>query len=622
MHAERNITALAALALVACAGCVASPEEGERAGQGLVSGNDDRKEVYAHESAWMRSYAEQATVALINEGFFYTVNGREYFANNGFPLTVAEHVCPSEPFADQIAAANCSGTLIDDDLVLTAGHCMAPEGDPTGAATCASTRFVFNDYYAMPGVRQTITPDDIFRCQHIDVLHAGDSNAGEADYAIVRLDRSAAPRFQPAPVRRTTAALDRGQHVKVVGFPSGIPAKIDMEGNVNDDVCRWTDGSLVYCASAPTAPRVNYFLASLDVFGGDSGAGVYEGDGYTLAGVQIGSQILPPLTRDTIDYSPATDGRTCNVRSVCSAPNCATALSFYAGVAIDDLCAVPSRSARLCGTGAPPNDRCDAATEIKPEYATGQQRTFAGSTAQAAHDITPPCSTSSRNAPDVFYRFTLGERSVFYADAFTSGFPVVLHLRNGCGAAATNLQCSATACSAESGQLAIVLDAGTYYLELTGRGTTSGRYNLHVQFLPASARSDWLVAPVGTNPPRPLTAARSGRLTGFIPPAPPASHASGTCGGAGNDDTYLFTTCPDFRGGTLRAAAALVPMPGAVYHTKQGNSLLPSCNPNPVPGVAPPLFELMPGSGVRALYIDTDAGLGGPYFTDYRFAPR
>ena len=255
---------LLAFALGACA--VDNPSE-PQSGQTLISESDDRKEVFEHENAWMRSYAEQATVSLVDESFFVTVNGVTTMLD-GPTLGESLNLCPGERYAEQRRHAFCSGTLIDDDLVLTAGHCINEDH------TCANTRFVFNDHYIAPGVRHPFSPSNVFQCEEVVVHQQGDVNLGQPDFAIVRLRNSATPIFQPAPVRRVADLLDSGQYSKIVGFPYGIPAKIDMEGNV-------THRSVLS----------NYFVSSLDSFGGNSGSGVYESDGYTLAFQLLSAQV-------------------------------------------------------------------------------------------------------------------------------------------------------------------------------------------------------------------------------------------------------------------------------------------------------------------------------------------
>ncbi len=617
--------ALATASVVACAAPVGSDDQ---ALQRTISGADDRTEVYAQENAWMRSYAEQATAAQIHSSRFETVNGRLHLNVNGDQLGYTRHLCPGEPYAEQQMQANCSGTLIDDDLILTAGHCME------AADACSNFRWVFNNHYVAPGVRHAIEPEDIFSCRSVEVIAHGDLSREEPDFAIVRLDRSAVPRFQPAPVRRVAGPLDRGQHVKVVGFPDGIPAKIDTQGNALDDSCMMpdgarvfcntcvaADGSLVYCPAPANATRTGYFYASLDVFHGNSGSGVYESDGYTLAGVLIGGG-APGVPSELSDYTPRAlpDGGTCNVRTVCSSQDCPTAAVIHAAPALAALCADPSRSPRLCSAGAPRNDRCVNAEPIDVQF--GEQQTLSGSTVGAAFDLTAACNTRARNAPDVFYKFTLTAPTVFYADAFTSDFPVVLGLTSGCGPSFINIMCSASACGDDKGQLALKLDPGAYTLHLAGRDAASGRYNLHVQFLPASDATGAI--PLSASPPtvpRPVT----GRTTGgfALDTSAAANRVQGTCGGAGGDHTYFFSTCPAFRGGTVRAWTTGTTWDTVLYFS-QGLSPVAACNDNASASTVTSVLrgDIAPGSGVHAIYVDGNAGQSGPYTMQYSIVPN
>ncbi|HYO70989.1 MAG TPA: trypsin-like serine protease, partial [Archangium sp.] len=192
-----------------------APELGEKQSE-VVYGTDSRQDVYAHPDATLRLRAQQATVALMNPSNFNATNPN----NVTFPgstLGSAYNLCPTERFRDDPTAAFCSGTLIDDDLVLTAGHCV------TSASACTNTRFVFNFYRTSATAMQPVTTADIFSCQSIVVRQQATVNGQNLDYAIVRLDRPATPRFVPAPVRAGNTALAAGQAVTVIGSGSGIP---------------------------------------------------------------------------------------------------------------------------------------------------------------------------------------------------------------------------------------------------------------------------------------------------------------------------------------------------------------------------------------------------------------
>ncbi|PTL84207.1 hypothetical protein DAT35_12305 [Vitiosangium sp. GDMCC 1.1324] len=70
----------------------------------------------------------------------------------GQNLGTAYNLCTSQRFRDDPTAAFCSGTRIDDDLVLTAGHCV------TSANDCTNTRFVFN--YDQPSAGTQVAVND------------------------------------------------------------------------------------------------------------------------------------------------------------------------------------------------------------------------------------------------------------------------------------------------------------------------------------------------------------------------------------------------------------------------------------------------------------------------------
>ena len=89
----------------------------------VVYGEDDRVEVFNHPDADLRSIARESIVALIPT-FRIERDPDGTYALYTESLGELHGLCPDELFVDQPAAAVCSGVLIDDELVLTAGHCI------------------------------------------------------------------------------------------------------------------------------------------------------------------------------------------------------------------------------------------------------------------------------------------------------------------------------------------------------------------------------------------------------------------------------------------------------------------------------------------------------------------
>jgi V8-like Glu-specific endopeptidase len=320
----------------------------------VIYGTDNRQDVYAHADATLRARAQQATVALMNPSDFNATNPNNV-TFNGSTLGSAYNLCTTERFRDDPTAAFCSGTLIDDDLVLTAGHCI------TSATDCTNTRFVFNYYRPAAGTLQPVTTADIFSCASIVARQQGTVGTQNLDYAVIRLDRSAAPRFTPAPVRTGNTALTAGQNVAVIGSGSGIPFKIDSGGAVRDT----------------RSATLDYFIATTDTFGGNSGSGVYETSGYTVAGI---------LVRGETDY--VTNG-SCRVVNVCTEAGCRGEDVTYVFPAIRAACAATNNgSQRLCAglpppPPPPPNSYAYTATNTN----SAQQNTVDKALTLAAGDV-------------------------------------------------------------------------------------------------------------------------------------------------------------------------------------------------------------------------------------------
>ena len=191
----------------------------------------------------------------------------------------AYSLCNGEKFSEQPIGAFCSGTLVGEDIVMTAGHCITDE------AKCADTKFVFGFNIDTKGgkARTTVTAKDIYGCKRIikrdldkqasgligtgwAILKALLNRAGP-DYALVQLDRKVEGR-KPLPVNRNKD-LAAGTKIFVIGHPVGLPVKVAGEASVRD------------------AGRKAFFTTDLDTFGGNSGSAVFNASTNKIEGILV-----------------------------------------------------------------------------------------------------------------------------------------------------------------------------------------------------------------------------------------------------------------------------------------------------------------------------------------------
>lgn len=617
--------------------------------------NDQRREVFEEQDEfahgdprlpgyhWLRSFAQESTVTLISE---VELTERQPFDSRllKFPDAtnhkLRKKLCDGQRYTDQLAPGFCSGTLIDDDLVLTAAHCVFDLSAPDPA----EVRVVFNHYNIAtdaPADIECDTPagrvcesEDVFRMRLILV---GNRFADTAeDWAIVQLvdengDPKPARRYRPAPVRLDGSTSPLGTTLAKIGAPSGLPLKISLTKRVQDHVglAAFTD---------------KIYQAFLDSFGGDSGGGVYDAERLDLVAVVSGSANFVIDGKPTPFVPNLPDGE-CFVAGVCPmSANRVTQLQA-AGVTVNcqdasgqlrpdtfvrvdvplaHLCERPVdvppavkdfppgfSSERLCAQTTN-NDTCDTAERF--ELKLNHEITLSGDTSFLSNGVEPSCAETS-GAPNAFYEFEVpaGKRIMFYADTFGPGnsFDTVLFLQQGCPSGTERI-CNDDSfdCPNEGdfpflrSRFALPLDPGTYFLGITGFAGAAGPYSIHVQALELSDNGILLsqndlgsVLFIDDN---------TNNSTG--------SGAESFCGMPGSKDfQVLYFTCPDYVGGPLFATTcdALTSF-DTVLSFAQGSRPFSGCQDDMLTlgcfrqsslGFTS-LVRANSGSGMRALYVD------------------
>jgi MYXO-CTERM domain-containing protein len=222
----------------------------------VVYGDDDRREVYDHPNDDLRRVAQESIAALITTSSISRQPGGDYslFA---FSLKDSRGLCDDEPFGNQPVAASCSGVLIADDLVLTAGHCISRE------RPCEEFKYV------------------VYSCERVALESDPPTNDLTPDFAVVQLDRPVEGGHTPVTIRPATP-LEQGDPIAMIGFGSGLPAKIDSGASVAD----------------ARADRRDFFVVNLDAFEGHSGSATFDAES-RLAGILLGGRVPDYVTDPT-----------------------------------------------------------------------------------------------------------------------------------------------------------------------------------------------------------------------------------------------------------------------------------------------------------------------------------
>ncbi|MES2525529.1 MAG: serine protease [Bdellovibrionota bacterium] len=245
----------------------------------VIYGEDNRKDVYESKDSAMVELSK-STAAMIPNAKLTSANGETTITGETLE---SRGICAEERFASQMTAANCSGFLVSENVLVTAGHCIKTEAD------CAGYKWVFD--YKMDADKQDsmkVSAKSVYSCTRI-IARSLDQMTKD-DYAVIQLDRKVSDR-RPLSFRRS-GNLSVGDSVVVIGHPSGLPTKI-------------ADGAQVRSRSS------KYFIANLDTYGGNSGSAVFNHKTGEVEGI---------LVRGENDYVQSAQG--CMVSNKCPADGC------------------------------------------------------------------------------------------------------------------------------------------------------------------------------------------------------------------------------------------------------------------------------------------------------------
>lgn len=253
---------------------------------------------------WLRSYAQNSAIALFHEdtlienddGSFTLQPFREsprieaaaeiFRAANGWDL------CSEERFSDQVqnvnyAQAFCSGTLVDQNLVLTAAHCFRDEisNQIKNDREVEKLRVVFDYNVPYRGAIPTEVPRSaVFKVRERLSIHP--SVIDMALFELLDLDGNPVDvgnEYTPAPIWEEDERPPGDHRIWRAAAAIGVGARLPQKISVSRSWGWFTD------------PAFHGVETQADIFKGNSGGGLYDVATGTLIGV-LRQQSPPTLT--------------------------------------------------------------------------------------------------------------------------------------------------------------------------------------------------------------------------------------------------------------------------------------------------------------------------------------
>lgn len=215
----------------------------------VIYGEDDREEFYQINDPFFRALFNQVVV-------IHDSNKSEF--DDSLTMQKRYNICDSEKFNEQNAIMQCTGLLISSNRVITAGHCVPPEGK------CDNLNFIFDYYYTSESVIPLVSPNKSYKCKKI---LRNSYLSSTIDLAVVELERDVDDRLPS--ILASESKLNITSNIAMVGSPLGIPLKLDREGKIFKE-------------------SNYYWSANLDSFTGNSGSPIFnsygEAEGILVAG--------------------------------------------------------------------------------------------------------------------------------------------------------------------------------------------------------------------------------------------------------------------------------------------------------------------------------------------------
>lgn len=243
----------------------------------VIYGADDRVDLVDVINPKYKELAS-STAAMVSNNRLSELNNEQVVLAG--KTLVETGVCSTERFALQPTAARCSGFLVGEDILVTAGHCIQSQFD------CDQNSWVFDYKVDFPSQSEVVVDkSNIYQCESI--ISSNLDSVTQSDYAVVKLSKKVLDRG-PLKFRRS-GMVSISDRLVVIGHPSGLPTKV---------------------AAGAKVRSVNdiFMVTNLDTYGGNSGSAVFN---------ELTKEVEGILVRGDTDYvwDPEQQCRVSNVLS-------------------------------------------------------------------------------------------------------------------------------------------------------------------------------------------------------------------------------------------------------------------------------------------------------------------
>ncbi len=226
--------------------------------QEAIYGNDDRLTV-GESKKCVKDLAQSVAAMVIEDDLDFTQVDKVIAKFE--TLEKKQDLCPDERFAKLPALAYCTGFLVAENLLVTAGHCI------TSQVMCDISYWVF-DYKQESEVAQntmSFPKKDVYRCKKI-ISRQNEPLLG-TDFSLIELERKVADR-KPLKYRKANKIAD-GASVFSLSFPSGVGLTYIPNAKVQNNTAEY------------------FFETNLDTFHNSSGSPVFNKRTHEVEGILV-----------------------------------------------------------------------------------------------------------------------------------------------------------------------------------------------------------------------------------------------------------------------------------------------------------------------------------------------